>query len=779
MRKSKANIRKIRLACINIKNYTFSSTNDQNGLVIKRPNMKYTNLANSEPDIAAPFGRADEFDNFSPRHDSGTGFIDFWRIYGALKKWWWLISSIAALAMAITALIVFKIMPVYMASSVLEIKKSERQIFNASEVENAVFDREFFVTQIELLKSQSLVESVVDSLNLVSDPYFTGVESGNRDGLRTNTVRVFSSKLHISPIGRSRLIKVSFEHTDPRKAALIADAVADTFISYNLERKYNATSYARDFVEERLRITKEVLEKSERNLVKYASENKLVTVGSGEGNVLPGYLDAAALIKLDADLTAARTKSDELKQIYSLALANADAPEILESATIDALKKQFVDLNSEYLEKLSLYKPEYPEMIELQLRIDYLDAQIAEESKELKNALLAILKAKYEVALEGERSLRSRVKDLKKNVGDIRDKSINYTILKREVDTNRTQYDALLQRLKEVSISDDIGSNLISLVDHAKIPVAPFKPNKKLLLLLALIFGTVLGSLLVFVIEVIDDRIKSPDDIKNKLKSVVMGVIPKKQVKTGMLKLLEDPQSSIAEAYASLRTNLQFSGPNGGPKVIHVTSTRSGEGKSVTALGLALRFAGLNERTLLIDADMRRPTFVSEDGKNIGLSGLLTSASSTREHIQGSKYDNLDLLPSGKSVPNPSEILSTYRLNEILDYAREHYDHVIVDSPPVLGLADAPILAAKCDASILIVEAASIRTPAIKITMERLEVSSVKLIGVVLTKFKAHSKGYSNYYLYHYGENSYQYGNSKKGRKTKSTLDKTYIDIFQ
>ena len=740
--------------------------------------MKYPDFASSEFDAPSHFGRTNELGSQSSQFESETGLIDIWRILTALKKWWWLIATTIALAIAFTVLTVFRITPVYMASSVLEIKKKERQIFSGAEVESAVFDREFFDTQIELLKSQTLAGSVVDNLNLVSDPDFAGLEGGSRQNLKDQTVRIFSSKLRIAPVGRSRLIRVSFEHTNPRTAALIADAVTDTFISYNLERKYNATSYARDFVEERLKITKDVLEKSERDLVQYASDNKLVTVGSGDGDVTPGYLDAIALIKLDSDLTSARTKSNEFKQRYELASANLSTSEVLEASTIITLKKQYVELNSEYLEKLALYKPEYPEMIELKLRIDYLDVQIAEETKQINNLVLSEIKTQYEIAVEAERSLRSRVNILKKNVGDIRDKSIDYNILKREVETNRTQYDALLQRLKEVSISDDIGSNLISLVDHAKIPTTPFKPNKKQSLILAFLLGAMLGSGLVFLLEIIDDRIKSPDDIKNKLKSVVMGVIPKMQAKDDIGDFLSDPQSAIAESYASLRTNLQFSGPNGGPKIIHLTSTRSGEGKSVSALGLALRFAGLNEKTLLIDADMRLPTFTSDDGESIGLSGLLTSAENTGAHIQNTKYNNLDLLPSGQSVPNPSEILSTYRLKEILDYAREHYDHVVVDSPPVLGLADAPVLASKCDATLLIVECASIRTPAIKATIERLGVSGVKLIGVVMTKYKSPSKGYSNYYQYHYGEGASQYGRQNKGKKSKAAAKKETIDIF-
>ena len=664
---------------------------------------------------AVTYYRAQSGAQFIPSgFETEAPMIDLWKLINIFKKWWWLIASIAALVTGLTALVVYRMTPVYMASSVLEIKQKDRQIFNASEVEGLVVDKEFFNTQVELLKSDTLAENVIDSLNLGADVDFSSIDAGSRESTRGVMVRSFAGKLHIAPIGRSRLIKVSFEHTNPATAARITNAVTDTFISYNMERKYNATSYARDFIEERLASTKEILEVSERELARYASENDLVMVAGGQQtSASPGYLDGAALITLDAALTQAQTTRIEHEQRYNLAVQSIDnAPELLESKTIQALKTQRIELNSEYRDKLSVFKPEFPDMTELKSRIDYIDTQIAIETQQVKDSVLSALKIKYQIAVDGEKNLEERVEALKVSVTQVRDKSVDYNILEREVDTNRTQYAALLQRLKEVSISDEIGSNLISLVDKAKPPAGPFKPNKLLSMLLALILGTALGSGLVFAIEMIDDRIKTPDDIKNKLSSSIMGVIPNVRNMSDVTEMLGNPESSIAEAYASLRTNLQFSGPDGGPKVIHVTSTRSGEGKSVSSLALALRFAGIGEKVLLIDADMRLPTFLNGKGRgeSIGLSGLLTSAVDPGAHMQQTKFANMDLLPSGKSVPNPSEILATYRLDEILEYARQHYDHIIVDSPPVMGIADAPLLAASCDASLLVVEHANMRT---------------------------------------------------------------------
>ena len=722
-----------------------------------------------------------------------SGF-DLWDIFRVLSRWWWVIALITLVSLLVTFYVVSQTTPVYMASSTIEVKQQERQIFDQdSDVENFVVDSEFFNTQIELLRSDTLAGDIIDQFNLTSDPEFTTLE-GSREDRRTKAISAFANKLRVGAVGRSRLIKVSFEHTNPKKARDISNAVTDSFVTYNLERKYNATSYARDFIEDRLKSTKDILEQSERELVKYAANNDLVTVQDSQGNVSPGFLASESLVALNSELLNARTKRIELEQKYNIAKDQEGTVSVSDGRVLTDLRRTHTELTAEYIEKSATYVPEFPAMVELQSRIDYIAQQIETETSFLQGKGLSTLKAEYDIALGSEQDLRNRFVALKNSFGNIRDKSVEYNILKREVDTNRSQYDALLQRLKEVSIADDIGSNLISLVDAAETPQRPFKPRVLLSLLIAGFMGSLFGTALVFAFEFIDDRIKSPDDVKSKLGSVVMGVIPvaKDILKTGktlnqdideskglrrITEVLSNPSSAVAEAYASLRTNLQFSGPDGGPRVIHITSTRSGEGKSVSSLGLALRYAGLGDKVLLIDADMRLPTFKHGVQDSIGLSGLLTSRESIDDNILATAYDNLYLLPSGANVPNPSEILSTYRLGEILDHLRSQYSYVIVDSPPVMGLADAPILASNCDASLLVVEGASTRTPSVKATIDRLLVSGIKVLGIVITKYTQQTKGYYNYYQYSYGDAATNYSSTRQ-KKSSSTIVKDYMDIM-
>lgn len=721
-------------------------------------------------------GHTSNIITLGPHNAEDSGF-KIWNILGIFRQWWWVVAAIVLISTLATAYVVSRMTPIYMATSVLEVKQQERQVLdNSSEVQDFVVDNEFFNTQVELLRSKSLAGDIIDQFNLINDDDFVILE-GTRGEKRAEAIKIFLKKLRVAAVGRSRLIQVSFEHSNRIRARDITNAVTESFITYNLERKYNATSYARDFIEDRLKSTKEILENSERELVKYASENDLVTVQDDQGNVSPGFLASESLISLNAQLLKAQTKRVELEKKLRIVESNPSEVNLSNDRVLSDLRQSHTDLTTEYIEKSATYVPEFPAMVELQSRIDYIDERIKKEATLLQKQDFASHDAEYQIALEAEQDILNRFNRFKNSFENIRDKSVEYNILKREVDTNRSQYDALLQRLKEVSIADEIGSNLISLVDRADTPRKPFRPRLALSILIACFLSSLLGTGLVLLMEFIDDRIKSPDHVKQKLGSIVMGVIPKHKTPKNIVSSLSDPSSAVAEAYSTLRTNLQFSGVDGGPQVIHITSTRSGEGKSVTSLGLALRYAGLGDKILLIDADMRLPTFKHGVDQSVGLSGLLTSTVDIDDNLLQTKYDDLDLLPSGANVPNPSEILSTYRLREIIEYLRTKYTYIIVDSPPVMGLADAPILAAMCDASLLVVEGASTRTPSVKATLERLSVSGIKVLGVVITKYALQAKGYYSYYQYSYGEGATNYS-SFSGKKTKASVNKSYMNIM-
>ena len=721
----------------------------------------------------SPYGEA-------PAEDAGL--LDMRRVLAVLRRWWPLIALITTVFTAIAAAILFRMTPVYKATTMLEIKQEERNIVDVNAVESVIVDNEFLTTQIELLQSESLIEGTIESLNLLSDPYLVPLEDEEwtalpRERRLRSLVQSFKRNLSVSPVGRSRLIDLSFEHANAEKSAKIANTMTETFLANGLSRKFNTTAFARDFLGERLEAVRASLEDAERELVAYATQNDIVTLDGSEGaNERTSSLDMTALRTLSSELTTASVARVEAQAAYEQSLESQFMAELLDNDAISKLQTARIDLNAEYIEKLAVYKPQFPEMVELKSRIELFDEEIARKTGEVTSAARRELKTAYDLALNKEADLKRRVDRLKGAVIDVREKSIDYNILKRQVETERTQYEALLQRLKEVSVADDLGSNLIEVVDRAQVPTSPFKPNRLQGLILALLLSSVLGFGTAYALELIDDNVKGPEDVKVKLGQVVMGVIPMGKNPEDFIVELADPQSTVSEAYASLRTNLQFSGPDGGPRVIQITSTRSGEGKSVTSLATALRFAGIGKKVLLIDADMRLPTFLDTGERSIGLSGILTTPGEFGAQIIPSQYEGLDLLPSGMIVPNPSEILSSARFDELLDYAQQTYDYVVVDGPPVLGLADAPILGAKVEATLVVVEADKLRTPNVRVSIERLQSSGTKVLGVVLTKYKAQSKGYMDYYQYAYGVGDKAYSpDAKKPTKAKKQKRKLKI----
>lgn len=734
------------------------------------------------PMAAQPFGGLAYGPDGYPVGSGAPGGINVWYILRVLRKWWWLIALCIIAITSATAYIVNNMTPIYRSASLLEVKQQETKILDGSSIEDIDANKDFFTTQVELLRSEKLIEDVVENLNLLSDPYFSNQDDPNwasqpREEKFRSVVDAFKANLGVSPVGRSRLIQVSFEHDDPSKAADITNMLTESFINNSISTKTLTTDMAREFLETRLATVKTSLENAERDLVEYAQANNIINIERDEGQDSSGSLDMASLVTLDSELTMARTARVQAEQRYQQSLTNNFAADVLSSPAIKELSTQRIQLQSKYREDLAKFKPAMPAMVELNSRIELFNQQIAQETAAIVESRRAEIKAEYDLAKIREQDLQARVAGLKGSVNTVRSKSIDYNILKRQVETERTQYDGLLQRLKEVSLTDDISNGLVQVVDPAKAARKPFKPNKIRSVLMALLLSSALGFSIAFLLDILDDRVKTPDDIKSKLNQTIMGVIPVVEKGADITENLKNSQTAISEAYASLRTNIQYSGPSGGPRVLQITSTRPSEGKSVSSLGLSLRFAGVEDRILLIDADMRRPTFAPGDSGALGLSGVLTADVPFDEHIMQTHFNNLHLMTSGISVPNPSELLSSSRFDELIDFARDSYDYVVIDSPPVLGLADAPVIGAKVDATLLVVEANQLRTPAVRLTIERLKSSGTKILGVLLTKYAAPTAGYMDYYSYSYGKGSADYGAPKRSKSSAKKQEQRKLDI--
>jgi len=353
--------------------------------------------------------------------------------------------------------------------------------------------------------------------------------------------------------------------------------------------------------------------------------------------------------------------------------------------------------------------------------------------------------------------LQGRVAGLKGQVLDLRGRSIQYAILQRDVDTNRALYDALLQRYKEIGVAGGVGAAPVSIVDRAEPATAPFKPNLLWNLLIGIGLGVVFGSLAAVALEILNDTIKTRKDVREKLGLSCLGAIPKRSKKSPLVEELEDPGSATSEAYSSLATSLRFSTDEGIPKPLLITSARPGEGKSSSALSLAHIFARLGKSVLLIDSDLRKPAFRSASDKQ-GLTKLLTGEDDFDAQVTATQYPNLFLMPCGPIPPNPADLLSSGRLRSIIREASEKFDLIVVDAPPVLGLADAPLLASVCKDVVMVVESGKTRTHAAQEAISRLRAAGANVLGATLTKSTEEKRSYG------YGYGHYRYGQVEKSQ---------------
>ncbi|HEX8381554.1 MAG TPA: exopolysaccharide transport family protein, partial [Allosphingosinicella sp.] len=559
------------------------------------------------------------------KSESRFDINEIWRI---IAKWWWLITAIAVTCLLAAIVISLMITPQYRAQATIEVNPEGVQVVgkDIGDIQpSSADDRGFINTQAGLLKSRSLAERVARSTNLANDENFVSQDLPRP--VRENAVAgMVQGAVAISPQRDSRLIAIAVESPNPELAAKLANAYADSFIQSNMERRYEATSYARNFLQQRIAAVKAKLEETERALVDYAQKQGIITLAvdtGGAGSVRQEQsIDAATLVQNNNALAQARSDRIAAEGRFRQASGAQARSAAISDPTVQSLQQQRASLEAKYQQNLALYKPDFPEMVQLRNQIDTLVREIASQRQNVSGSTSGALQADYQAALARERSLEAKVNENKAALMDLRGRSIQYTILQREVDTNRSLYDALLQRFKEVGVAGGVGANVVSVVDRAQVPGGPFKPNLPLNIAIGLFIGLLLGFGTAFAIEWIDDTIKTPDDLAAKLGLASLGVIPGVGKGLAVREQLEDPRSQVSEAYQSVRTALQFSTDHGVPRSLLVTSTRASEGKSSTALALAQTLASLGSSVLLIDADLRKPTFRGPSSTSQGLSSL-------------------------------------------------------------------------------------------------------------------------------------------------------------
>jgi polysaccharide biosynthesis transport protein len=703
---------------------------------------------------------------FQPTQESQESFLrHYWRIFYKRR---WVVLAIAAFGVGAGILLAMMTQPQYAGTVTIQVAREAPKVLNMQGIEQEsngggyYFD-EFYQTQYELLKSRSLSEAVVRDLKLADNYDFLSnydpdqvdeykeIPREQRFGMATDIV---NGNTTIQPVRMSSIMNVQFASPNPNTAAAVANAVAENFVQSNLTRRFEAAAYARQFLQNRLNQVRAKLEESERKAVEYAQQQGLIKFSAGDGANRNEYsIIAGDLRDLSLQLTNARATRAQAEAQYRAGTGGAVAAQSLTNTTVSALRQQRAELTGQLSKLQSDFGPEYPSVVALRSQIAELDQQIGNEQGRVSSGVSQDLSGRFQQALGTEQALQNKVDSLKAQLLDEQGRSIQYNIIQRDVDTNRALYEALLQRFKEVGVAGGIGTNNISIIDRALPPAGPFKPNVPLNILMGLIMGLLVGGLAAFILEQLEEAAVLPADFQRKLGIPLLGATPKLAATSEVQEALLQPKSPLSESYFSILTAIQFSTSHGAPSSIMLTSSQPREGKSTTSVALAQGLAAVGARVLLLDADMRNPSVHKVFGFPLGsgLSNLLTGSGDLQSHVRETGTPNLSLLMAGQIPPNPAELLSTDAIDRVIAAATQHYDHVIIDGPPILGLADAPLLARAVEATVLVVEAGRTRATQARHAIDRLLAVRAHVIGAVLSKFDTRNAGYGYGYGYDYG----------------------------
>lgn len=694
-------------------------------------------------------------------------------------RWRYVILGAVAGCFMLGLVITLLMTPQYTATATIEISRESNKVTDIQGVEReaGLADQEFYQTQYGLLQSRSLSERIAGQLGLPDDPtFFRAFKVGQnapafslvngRYAAKGRDVRlrvageVLRANLAIAPIRMSRLVDIHFTGPNAAFAAKVANVWAENFIQTNLERKVQATSYGRDLLERQLAQAKQKLDETQRQLVGYASAQGIINLPgqpNPQGGTTERSMVADELANLNTALAEATAQRIQAAARYEQGGKGGGTAEALSNQAINLLRQKRAELAAEYQRMLVQFEPQYPPAAAIKAQIDQLDRSIGREESRVSGSI----QAEYRQALQREQQLSARIDQLKAAYLDQRRRSIQYNIYQQEVDTNRVLYDGLLQRYKEIGVAGGVGVNNISIVDVADVPPRPSSPRMVVNLFLALLAGLGLGAALALVLEQIDEAIADPSDIGRRLGLPLLGSVPKLD-DTSPREALLDRKSEMVDAYIAVQTSLALTTEHGVPRSLAVMSTRPAEGKSTTALALATMLARMQRKVILIDGDMRSPSVHHYGGvtHDRGLSNFLSG----EDNISSLTFSIADLgitaMSAGPVPPNAAELLSGSRLDVLIDRLLESYDNVVVDSPPVMGLADAPLIASRVEGVVYVVESHGIRISLVKTALNRLLSGGARTLGVILTKFVASKAHYGYGYEYGYG-----YGRSDGARK--------------
>ena len=696
----------------------------------------------------------------------------YWRVLMQRK---WSIASLCLVFALLTALVLFSMQSVYRATNTLLIESQQANVLSIEDVYGIDSgNKEYYLTQFEILKSRELAVKVIQRLDLAAHPLFDPFQQEplfnwrkyipvdvlegqdlSPDELFDQVVDSFVAGLSIEPVRKTQLVKINYESTNSQLAADIANTLADVYIESHLEAKLSVTRKAADWLGDRIGDLRSNLQASERKLQEYREREQLVDVGGVR------TLDANELRELTQSLVESRNLRAKLETIASQAKSVKNAKNldqlltmssVLEHPLVQALKEEQARADLKVAELSKRYGPAHPTMKAAK-------SEASTAKKELYrqvSSVVSSIKSDYKNAVSTERSLEKQVAALKSRLQNVNRKEFKLRELEREVETNRHLYDLFLARSKETDEAGGLESVHARVVDRAVLTRTPVKPRKKLILFLTVLMSAVFGVALVFLQDSLNNTVRNLEDIEEKLKSSILGFLPLDKGNNSddvFEGFLSDPKGHFAESIRTIRTSLMLSSLDKQSKITLVTSSVPNEGKSTVSLNLAEAIAQM-EKVLLIDADMRRPSLartINLPRSTVGLSNLVEGTASLKECVHSAESSSVDIITAGVIPANPLELLSSKRFGSVLQKLAEHYDRIVIDSAPTHAVSDALVLSTFADAVVYVVKADTTPAPLAAKGLSRLAGVGAPILGVVLNQVDVKkSARYDSYYAGYY-----------------------------
>ncbi len=722
--------------------------------------------------------------NEHPEQDSDrlAEQLRFWR--RSISKHKWSALGLAAAITLLTALIVFAIPPTYRSSATLMLESNKNKVVGIEEVYNSISaNREYYQTQAEILKSQELARRVVARMKLVEHPALDPRQQQEQgfslkklvpaawladeeddklspQQLEERVIRRFKSGLNVELIRNSQLIKISFDSHDKELAAKVANGMAEGFIEADMDARLAMTQKAGAWLTDRLTGLRKKLEESEKALQQFRERERII---DAKGVTQSGA--SKQLEQLSGGLVEARHKRAEAEAAY-LQVQNArksssdieSVPAIQKSQLYGQLKGVESSAESKLLDAAKRYGPEHPKRQTAEA--EYRGAR--ENTKRQIDTIVASITKEYELARAQENAVASALAQSKGDILGMNRKEYELGVLEREVASNKSLYEMFTTRMKETNVAGDLQSPIARVVDPAVVVASPYSPKKFRIIGIAAVVGLLLGIMLALLIEYLDNTVKNSEDVDNKLHAPMLGMLPriKGKIAPGDLQIafLKDKEQGFSEAIRTMRTGVLLSSIDAPHKILLVTSSIPGEGKTSVATNLALAL-GQVRKVCLVDADMRRPTVakvLGVDTTSKGLSNLIAGSDPASECLHFSKEAGIHIIPSGVVPPNPLELLSSKRFHDVIAKLEDSFDVVIIDSPPVQLVSDAMVLSTFVHSTIYVVKADSTPYQVVLGGLERLQKTGAHLLGVVLNQLDVEKQeryyGYGKYSAYGYGK---------------------------